>query len=42
MLDLVIDTFAKEEKKAIKDVVKSGYYTYGKKTKEFEKTLKKI
>lgn len=41
MLDLVIDTFGKEEKKAIKDVVKSGYYTYGKKTKEFEKKLSK-
>lgn len=41
MLNLVTDTFGKEEKKAIRAVVKSGYYTYGKQTIKFEKIISK-
>ncbi len=41
MLNLVTDTFGKEEKKAISKVVKSGYYTYGKQTLKFEKLISK-
>lgn len=41
MLNLVTDTFDKEEKNAIKKIVKSGYYTYGKVTSRFEEILSK-